>query len=31
MHGDGIFYDIDSPEAFDEVFFRNNNEFIKKD
>lgn len=31
MHGDGIFYDIDSPEAFDEVFFRNNNEFIKKE
>ena len=31
MHGDGIFYDIDSPESFDEVFFRNNNEFIKKE
>ena len=31
MHGDGIFYDINSPEAFDEIFFSNNNEFIKKE
>lgn len=31
MHGDGIFYNINSPESFDEVFFNNNNEFIKKE
>ena len=29
LHGDGISYDIDSPEALDEVFFNNNDEFIK--
>ena len=28
-HGDGITFDINSPEAFDEVF-NNNEEFIKK-
>ena len=27
--GDGLTYDIDSPEAFDEVFFNNSEEFIK--
>lgn len=31
MHGDGILYDVESPEAFDEIFFSNNNEFIKKE
>ena len=30
-HGDGITFDINSPEAFDEVFFNNNEEFIKKE
>ena len=29
IHGDGLTYDIDSPEAFDEVFFNNSEEFIK--
>ncbi len=29
IHGDGLTYDIDSPEAFDEVFFSSNEEFIK--
>ena len=29
MHGDGIYYDLNSPEAFDEVFFNMNNDFIK--
>ena len=31
VHRDGIYYDINSPEAFDEVFFNNNEEFIKND
>jgi hypothetical protein len=31
MHGDGITYDINSPEAFDEIFFDNNEEFIKNE
>ena len=31
MHGDGITYDINSPEAFDEVFFNTDNEFIKNE
>lgn len=31
MHGDGITYDIDSPEAFDEVFFNTDYEFIKNE
>ena len=30
-HKDGILYDIDSPEAFDEIFFSYNNEFIKNE
>ena len=29
LHGDGITYDINTPEALDEVFFNNNDEFIK--
>ena len=29
VHGDGITYDINSPEALDEVFFNNDDEFIK--
>ena len=29
MHGDGIIYDNDSPEALDEIFFDNNEVFIK--
>ena len=29
MHKDGIIYDINSPEAFDEIFFDNNEDFIK--
>ena len=29
LHGDGIYYDINSPEAFDEVFFNNSDEFLK--
>ena len=29
MHGDGIYFDINSPEAFDEVFFNNDEEFVK--
>ena len=28
MHGDGITYDINSPEALDEIFFDNNEEFV---
>ncbi len=28
-HGDGITFDINSPEAFDEVFFSNDEEFVK--
>ena len=31
VHGDGITYDINSPEAFDEVFFNNNDEFVKNE
>jgi len=31
IHGDGITYDINSPEAFDEVFFNNSEEFIKNE
>ena len=31
LHGDGITYDINSPEAFDEVFFDNNVEFVKNE
>ena len=31
MHGDGITYDINSPEAFDEFFFSTDNEFIKNE
>ena len=31
MHADGITYDINSPEAFDEVFFNNNEEFVKNE
>ena len=31
VHGDGITYDINSPEAFDEVFFNNDDEFIKNE
>tara|TARA_B100000575_G_scaffold292193_1_gene299938 strand:- start:302 stop:1279 length:978 start_codon:yes stop_codon:yes gene_type:complete len=30
-HGDGINFDINSPEAFDEIFFDNNEEFIKNE
>jgi hypothetical protein len=29
IHGDGIAYDINSPEAFDEVFLSTGNQFIK--
>ena len=31
VHGDGIVYNIKSPEAFDEVFFNNNDEFVKNE
>ena len=31
LHGDGINYDINSPEALDEIFFDNDEEFIKKE
>ena len=31
MHGDGITYDINSPEAFDEVFFNNDEEFVENE
>ena len=31
IHGDGIMYDIDSPDAFDEVFFKNNEKFVKNE
>jgi len=31
IHGDGITYDINSPEAFDEFFFSTDNEFIKNE
>ena len=30
-HKDGILYDINSPEAFDEIFFSYNNEFVKNE
>tara|TARA_Y100000992_G_scaffold10472_1_gene6466 strand:- start:343 stop:1305 length:963 start_codon:yes stop_codon:yes gene_type:complete len=31
LHGDGIMYDINSPEALDEVFFKNNEKFIERE
>ena len=31
LHNDGITFDFNSPEALDEIFFHNNNEFIKKE
>ena len=31
LHADGINYDINSPEALDEIFFNNNEEFIKNE
>ena len=31
LHGDGISYDINSPEALDEIFFNNDDEFIKNE
>ena len=31
LHGDGIEFDNNSPEAFDEVFFNNNEEFVKNE
>lgn len=31
LHADGIYYDINSPEAFDEIFFKNKEEFIKSE
>ena len=31
LHKDGLFYDLNSPEAFDEIFFRNSQEFIKSE
>ena len=31
VHNDGIIQDINSPEAFDEVFFNNDEEFIKEE
>lgn len=31
LHGDGITFDINSPEAFDEIFFDNNEKYIKKE
>ena len=31
VHGDGITYDINSPEAFDEVFFNNDDNFIESE
>ena len=30
-HGDGITFDINSPEAFDEVFFNNDEEFVENE
>jgi hypothetical protein len=30
-HGDGITYDFNSPEALDEIFFDNNEEFVKNE
>ena len=29
LHGDGIYFDNSSPEALDEIFFNNNEEFVK--
>jgi hypothetical protein len=31
LHTDGISYDLESPEALDEIFFKNNNNFIHKE
>ena len=31
IHGDGILYDINSPEAFEEVFFNLGNDFVKNE
>ena len=31
LHGDGITYDINSPEALDEIFFKNDEKFIKNE
>ena len=31
LHGDGITFDINSPEALDEIFFDNDEEFIKNE
>ncbi len=31
LHGDGIIYDLNSPEAFDEVFFNTDNKFIQNE
>lgn len=31
LHGDGIKFDINSPEALDEFFFNNNQDFIKRE
>jgi hypothetical protein len=31
VHDDGISFDINSPEAFDEIFFNSDNEFIKNE
>ena len=31
LHADGITYDIDSPEALDEIFFNNDEEFVKNE
>jgi hypothetical protein len=31
LHNDGIFYDTYSPEAFDEIFFNNNADFVKEE
>ena len=31
LHGDGIDFDNNSPEAFDEVFFNNNDEFVENE
>jgi len=31
VHGDGIDFDINSPEAFDEVFFNNDEDFVKNE
>ena len=31
IHGDGIIYDINSPEALDEIFFNNDIDFVKSE